>query len=85
MPQVELTYLSPEWTNGEDYSVNCEMCQGTSAGLARMIPLPTVKVRLSYDGQSTERYFCKSCIDNGVKTGQLKETNEQPKGCPFSM
>lgn len=62
------------------------MCQQQGkSGLFRMMMLPTTLVKLEVDGEEKQAYLCKSCIDRGIKGGQLKATNEQPGNCPFSM
>lgn len=91
--KVKLEYIGKTWTHGENYSVNCEMCQPRNAGLYRMLPLPTIKVKVSYDEKDqyggtahydAECWLCKGCIDRGVANGELDIVNPEPAGCPFA-
>ena len=79
---VHVTFLG-QYEASLTYDTGCGICQTRSAGNFRMLPLPTVKVKMENGADSKEAYVCGGCIHKAVKQGWIKLLNEEPH-CPFA-
>lgn len=67
-------HITDERGEPMSYETNCFMCQRRASGLARMMPIQTVKVRIVDHevGGEFERWMCETCLDIARRDGKTE-------------